>query len=75
MASVTYGKCYLWQTYYGKCNYGKSIYGISIMANETEPTNHRHKFIQLGGKGELKRNMILVFPVQTMIVKKEIKIL
>ena len=32
MASVTYGKCYLWQKYYGKCNYGKSI-----MANETEP--------------------------------------
>ena len=32
MATVTYGKCYLWQTYYGKCNYGKSI-----MANETEP--------------------------------------
>ena len=33
MASVTYGKCYLWQKYYGKCNYGKSI-----MANETEPS-------------------------------------
>ena len=33
MASVTYGKCYLWQRYYGKCNYGKSI-----MANETEPS-------------------------------------
>ena len=32
MVSVTYGKCYLWQKYYGKCNYGKSI-----MANETEP--------------------------------------
>ena len=32
MASVTYGKCYLWQKYYGKCNYSKSI-----MANETEP--------------------------------------
>ena len=31
MASVTYGKCNLWQRYYGKCNYGKSI-----MANETE---------------------------------------
>ena len=27
MASVTYGKCYLWQMYYGKCNYGKCIYG------------------------------------------------
>ena len=25
MVSVTYGKCYLWQKYYGKCNYGKSI--------------------------------------------------
>ena len=32
MASVTYGKCYLRQRYYGKCNYGKSI-----MANETKP--------------------------------------
>ena len=21
MANLTYGKCYLWQTYYGKCNY------------------------------------------------------
>ena len=31
MESVTYGKCNLWQRYYGKCNYGKSI-----MANETE---------------------------------------
>ena len=37
MASVIYGKCYLWQMYYGKCNYGKSIYGKSIMAHETEP--------------------------------------
>ena len=27
MTSVTYGKCYLWQRYYGKNN----------MANETEP--------------------------------------
>ena len=33
MVSVSYGKCYLWQMYYGKCNYGKSI-----MANETEPS-------------------------------------
>ena len=32
MASVTYGKCYSWQKYYVKCNYGKNI-----MANETEP--------------------------------------
>ena len=32
MASVTYGKCDLWQKYYGKCNYDKDI-----MANETEP--------------------------------------
>ena len=32
MASVTYGKCYLWQKYYVKCNYGKNT-----MANETEP--------------------------------------
>ena len=31
MATVTYGKCYLYQPYYGKCNYGKSI-----TANETE---------------------------------------
>ena len=38
MASVIYGKCYLWQMYYGKCNYGKNIYGKNIMANETEPT-------------------------------------
>ena len=21
IANLTYGKCYLWQTYYGKCNY------------------------------------------------------
>ena len=35
MVSVTYGKCYLWQKYYGKCNYGKSI-----MANGTEPLRH-----------------------------------
>ena len=35
MASVTYGKCYLWQKYYVKCNYGKNI-----MANETEPYSH-----------------------------------
>ena len=27
MASKTHGKCYLWQTYYGKCNYDKCIYG------------------------------------------------
>ena len=33
MASVTYGKCSLWQKYYVKCNYGKNI-----MANETEPS-------------------------------------
>ena len=32
IASVTFGKCYLWQRCYGKCNYGKSI-----MANETGP--------------------------------------
>ena len=31
IASVIYGKCYLWQTYHGKCNYGKYIYGKSIM--------------------------------------------
>ena len=37
MTSVTYGKCDLWQMYYGKCNYGKNIYGKNIMANETEP--------------------------------------
>ena len=37
MASVIYGKCYLRQMYYGKCNYGKNIYGKNIMANETEP--------------------------------------
>ncbi len=27
-----YGKCYLWQMYYGRCNSGKNT-----MANETEP--------------------------------------
>ena len=37
MASVTYGKCHLWQMYYGKCYYSKNIYGKNIMANETEP--------------------------------------
>ena len=37
MASVIYGKCYLWKMYYGKCNYYKSIYGKSIMVNETKP--------------------------------------
>ena len=36
MATVTYGKCYLWQMYSGKFNYGKYIYGKNIMANETE---------------------------------------
>ena len=35
MATVTYGKYYLLQTYYGKCNYGKNIYGKSIMAIES----------------------------------------
>ena len=40
MASVTYGKCYLRQMYYGKCNYGKNIYGKNTMANETEPSAH-----------------------------------
>ena len=37
MASVTYGECNLWQTYYGKCNYGKCIHDKSIMANVFEP--------------------------------------
>ena len=41
MASVIYGKCYLWQMYYGKCNYGKNIYGKNIMANETEPLKNQ----------------------------------
>ena len=41
MANITYGKCYLWQMYYGKCNYGKNIYGKNIMANETEPNNKK----------------------------------
>ncbi len=45
MASVIYGKCYLWQMYYGKCNYGKSIYGKSIMANETEPAIALYKYL------------------------------
>ena len=42
MASVIYGKCYLWQMYYGKCNYGKNIYGKNIMANETEPEKRQY---------------------------------
>ena len=37
MASVIYGKCYSWQTYYCKFNYGKFIYGKSIMSNVIEP--------------------------------------
>ena len=46
MASVTYGKCNLWQkllmaNYYGKSNYGKGIYGKNIMANETEPNTSK----------------------------------
>ena len=40
MASVTYGKFYLMQMYYGKYNYGKNIYGKNTMANETEPSAH-----------------------------------
>ena len=36
LASVTSGQCYLWQTYFGKCNYCKCIYGKSIMTNVTE---------------------------------------
>ena len=40
MASVTYGKCYLWQKYYVKRNYGKNI-----MAIETEPSDHRWRRI------------------------------
>ena len=35
VASVTYGKYDLWQTYYGKFNYGQFIYGKSIMSNVT----------------------------------------
>ena len=37
MASVIYGKCYSWQTYYCKFNYGKFIYGKSIKSNVIEP--------------------------------------
>ena len=44
MASVTYGNCYLWQKYYGKCNYGKNI-----MANETEPWGHWHQKLHYHG--------------------------
>ena len=47
MESVTYGKCYLWQMYYGKCNYGKNIYGKNIMGNETEPIIHNNTYTQL----------------------------
>ena len=39
MATVIYGKCYLWEAYYGKCSYGKSIYGKSIMTIVTVPWN------------------------------------
>ena len=41
MASVIFGKSYLWQMYYGKSNYGKGIYGKNIMANETEPNTSK----------------------------------
>ena len=50
MASVTYGKCYLWQMYYGKCNYGKNIYGKNIMANETEPRRYQIQLLILCSK-------------------------
>ena len=46
MASKTHGKCYLWQTYYGKCNYDKCIYDKNIMANVTEPPYHPCKIIE-----------------------------
>ena len=58
MASVIYGKCYLWQMYYGKCNYGKNIYGKNIMANETEPadlvslSSNSIEFHNFGNKAE-----------------------
>ena len=42
MINCNYGKCYLCQTYYGKCNYGKSIYGKSVNANVTEPLIEHH---------------------------------
>ena len=47
MANVIYGKCNLWQTYYGNCNYDKCIYGKSIMANVTEPWIFRQYNISL----------------------------
>ena len=50
MASVTYGKCYKWQMYYGKCNYGKNIYGKNIMANKTENIKGKVKAMYLSVK-------------------------
>ena len=49
MASVTHGKCYLWQRYYGKCNYGKDT-----MANETEPYFNMRKTVYLQKNMKMK---------------------
>ena len=40
-----YGKCNIWQMYYGKCNYGKNNYGKNIMANETEPYKSKSIYV------------------------------
>ena len=45
MINCNYGKCYLWQTYYGKSNYCKCIYSKSIMA-----TNQIKKLIKVQKK-------------------------
>ena len=56
MASVTYGKCYLWQKYYVKCNYGKNI-----MANETEPSVPWNSKID-GFHGSLRPRRVVLPP-------------
>jgi len=38
MASVTYGKCYLWQKYYGKWNWAKKS-GEEKIDRQTDRSN------------------------------------
>ena len=42
MASVTYGKCYLWQRYYGNFNYGKWNYAIFDAFSSDLPVEQGH---------------------------------